>query len=149
MKYNSIIRQYPAYWMCPFFICIGLLFTTIGIAQQDTSSKKSSTPNKKVFYGQASFYSNKFNGRQTANGEIFSQKKLTCASNVVRMGNWVRVTNLRNNKSAIVKVNDRLHPKMKRVVDLTSAAAHKLGFTSAGLTRVRVEILGKKKPVGE
>ncbi len=101
---------------------------------------------KKVFYGQASFYSNKFNGRETANGEIFSQKKFTCACNVLPMGTWIKVTNLRNGKSAIVKINDRLHPKMRRIVDLTSAAAKKLGFTAAGLTRVKVEVYGKKKP---
>lgn len=101
---------------------------------------------KKVFYGQASFYSNKFNGRKTANGEIFSQKKFTCACNVLPMGTWIKVTNLRNGKSAIVKINDRLHPKMKRIVDLTSAAAKKMGFTAAGLTRVKVEVYGKKKP---
>lgn len=101
---------------------------------------------KKTFYGQASFYSNKFNGRKTANGEIFSQSKFTCACNVLPMGTWIKVTNLRNGKSTIVKINDRLHPKMKRIVDLTSAAAKKLGFTAAGLTRVKVEVYGKKKP---
>jgi rare lipoprotein A len=65
---------------------------------------------------------------------------------VLPLGTWVKVTNLRNGKSVVVKVNDRLHPKMKRIVDLTSAAAKKLGYTSAGLTRVKVEVIGKKKP---
>ena len=102
---------------------------------------------KKTFYGQASFYSNKFNGRRTASGEIFSQKKMTCACNVLAIGTWVKVTNLRNDRFAIVKVNDRLHPSMKRIVDLTSAAAKKMGFVSSGLTRVKVEVLGKKKPL--
>jgi rare lipoprotein A len=116
---------------------------------QDSSSRKAvSTKSlvKRTYFGQASFYSNKFNGRETANGEIFSQSKMTCACNVLAMGTWIKVTNLRNDKSFIVKVNDRLHPSMKRIVDLSSAAAHKLGFTYAGLTRVKVEVLGKKKP---
>jgi rare lipoprotein A len=102
---------------------------------------------KKTFYGQASFYANRFNGRRTASGEIFSQKKMTCACNVLAIGTWIRVTNLRNGKSAIVKVNDRLHPSMKRIVDLSSAAAKTIGFSPpTGLTRVKVEVLGKKKP---
>ncbi|MBP6286076.1 MAG: septal ring lytic transglycosylase RlpA family protein [Ferruginibacter sp.] len=99
---------------------------------------------KRVFYGQASFYANKFNGRKTANGEIFDQKKLTCACNVLPLGTWVKVTNLRNGRSVVVKINDRIHPRMKRVVDLSRAAAQKLGYISRGLTRVKVEVIDKK-----
>lgn len=98
----------------------------------------------RVFYGQASYYSNKFNGRRTANGEIFDQNKLTCACNVLPLGTWIKVTNLRNKRTVIVKVNDRIHPRMKRVVDLSRAAAQKLGFISSGLTRVKVELVDKK-----
>jgi rare lipoprotein A len=100
----------------------------------------------KVLYGTASFYSNKFNGRKTANGEIFSQQKMTAACNVLPLGTWIRVTNLRNGRTVVVKVNDRLHERMKRVVDLSRSAAEKLGFIKSGLTRVKVEVLGKKKP---
>jgi rare lipoprotein A len=122
------------------------------MAQQvdTTAAKAKTTPgskSKKVLYGLASFYSNKFNGRKTANGEIFSQNKLTCACNVLPLGVWIRVTNLRNGRVVIVKTNDRLHPKMKRIIDLSRAAAVKLGFVSAGLTRVKVEVIGKKPPV--
>ncbi len=98
----------------------------------------------RVFYGQASFYANKFNGKHTASGEIFSQKKFTCACNILPLGTWIKVTNLRNGKSVVVKTNDRLHPKMKRIVDLTKAAALKLGYVSTGLTRVKVELVDKK-----
>jgi rare lipoprotein A len=100
----------------------------------------------KILYGTASFYSNKFQGRKTANGEIFDQNKWTAACNVLPLGTWIRVTNLRNKRSVLVKVNDRLHTKMKRIVDLSRVAATKLGYTNAGLTRVKVEVLGKKKP---
>ena len=99
---------------------------------------------RSVFYGQASFYANKFNGRRTANGETFDQKKLTCACNVLPLGTWIRVTNLRNKRTVIVKINDRIHPKMKRVVDLSRTAAQKLGYISSGLTRVKVEVVDKK-----
>ena len=55
----------------------------------------------------ASFYSNKFNGRKTANGEIFNNQKLTAAHNTLPLGTYVRVTNLRNGRSVVVKINDR------------------------------------------
>jgi rare lipoprotein A len=112
---------------------------------QDTLRKASASP-KKIFYGQASFYAGKFHGRKTASGEIFNKEKMTCACNVVRLGTWLRVTNLGNGKSVVVKVNDRIHPRMRRLVDLSSAAARKLGYTKNGLARVKVEVLGRKKP---
>jgi rare lipoprotein A len=111
--------------------------------KKDKPDKKTIT---KTLYGTASFYSNKFQGRKTANGEIFDQKKMTAACNVVPLGTWLRVTNLRNKKSVIVKVTDRLHHKMKRIVDLSRAGADKLKYIKSGLTRVKVEVLGKKKP---
>lgn len=114
-------------------------------AQSNPITDKAKTKRTtKVFYGQASFYANKFNGRRTASGETFDQKKLTCACNVLPLGTWIKVTNLRNGRSAIVKVNDRIHPKMKRIVDLSRAAAQKLGYVSSGLTRVKVELVDKK-----
>jgi rare lipoprotein A len=108
---------------------------------KDTASGKKSA---KIQYGTASWYSDKFNGRQTANGEIFSQKKLTCAHNSLPMGTWLRVTNIRNNKTVIVRVNDRLNARNKRLVDLTKAGAEKLGMIKSGLAKVRVDVLGKK-----
>lgn len=99
-----------------------------------------------VYYGVASYYADKFNGRETASGEIYSHSKSTAACNVLPLGTWIRVTNLRNSKSVILKVNDRLHAKNNRVVDLTKSAAQKLGYAGRGLTRVKVEVLGKKKP---
>lgn len=141
--------------MKPFLLHIkkyAILFVTLCfaasfcIAQQDTAVKSKPGGSKKLLYGMASFYSNKFNGRKTASGEIFSQNKLTCACNVLPLGTWVKVTNLRNGKWVIVKTNDRLHPRMKRIVDLSKAAAVKLGYVSSGLTRVKVEVLGKKMP---
>lgn len=129
-------------------LCLGFLLPGYSHAQKNTSSKKTVAKQspKRTFYGQASFYANKFNGRRTANGEIFSQNKFTCACNVLKLGTWVKVTNLRNGKSVIVKVTDRLHPKMRRLVDLSRAAAKQLGYTAHGLTRVKLEVLGMKKP---
>lgn len=111
-------------------------------AVADTSVKK----NGRVMTGTASWYSNSFEGRRTANGEIFSQKKLTAACNKLPLGTWVKLTNLRNNKTVVVKINDRMHPRMNRLVDLSRAAAAQLDFLARGLTRVKLEVLGKKKP---
>lgn len=99
-----------------------------------------------LIYGTASYYANKFEGRKTANGEIFTQKKLTAACNILPLGTWIRVTNLKNGRSVIVKVNDRLHPRMKRAVDLSRSAAEKLNYLKSGLTKVKVEVLGMKRP---
>lgn len=96
--------------------------------------------------GVASFYSDFFNGRKTANGEVFSQNKLTCASNVYPIGTWLRVTHLKSGKSVIVRVNDRMHPRMRRIVDLSRLAAEQLGMIKSGVAEVMIENLGKQKP---
>jgi rare lipoprotein A len=116
----------------------------MGMAAQP-SKKKPAKNVSKTLYGTASFYSNKFSGRKTASGEIFSQAKFTCACNVLPIGTWIKVTNIRNGKFVLVKVNDRLHPKMKRLIDLTKAAAVKLGFVSNGTARVKAEVQGRKR----
>jgi len=121
-----------------------VLFTCNYLFAGDTTEVKGAKP--KILYGTASYYSNSFNGRKTANGEIYSHKKMTAACNVLPLGTWIKVTNLKNGKSVVVKTNDRLHSKMKRVVDLSREAAEKLGYVKSGLTRVRVEVIGKKKP---
>lgn len=112
-----------------------------------TSEKKEPAPSKvsKTLYGVASYYADKFNGRKTANGEIYYSKKMTAACNVLPLGTWIRVTNLSNNRSVLVKTNDRMHARMKRIVDLSRTAAQKLGYISQGLTRVKVEVLTPEK----
>lgn len=102
--------------------------------------------NKKTVIGTASFYSKSLHGTKTATGVRFSNKKYTAASNNFKLNTWVRVTNLRNNKSVIVKINDRMHKKMAkkgRVVDLSRIAASELGFIKRGLTKVKVEQIDK------
>jgi rare lipoprotein A len=91
--------------------------------------------------GVASYYHPKFQGRVTASGERYDQDKMTAAHNRLPMGTMIKVTNLRNKRSVIVKVNDRLHHRNKRLVDLSRAAAVKLGYVGRGITRVRVEVL--------
>jgi rare lipoprotein A len=146
MKLTGNIKILAAIIRCSI-VSLLLMLAVANTAQAQTDSVKNKpAKTKKIFYGQASFYSNKFQGRKTANGEIFDQKKLTCACNVLPLGTYIKVTNLRNGRTVVVKTNDRLHPRMKRIVDLTKAAATKLGFVSSGLTRVKVEVIGKKAP---
>lgn len=132
---------------CLLFVLIFSVSILSASAQKDsTKPAKKSSVKSKIQYGLASFYSNKFNGRKTANGEIFNNQKLTAAHNTLPLGTYVRVTNLRNKRSVVVKINDRLHHKNKRIIDLSRLAASKLGFINSGLTRVKVEVLGKNPP---
>lgn len=128
------------------FLLFAAFFFCIQTLQAQDSTKKVSAGKNKIQYGVASFYANKFSGRKTANGEIFNQQKFTAAHNSLPLGTYIKVTNLRNGKTVVVKVNDRLHHRNKRLVDLTYAAAKKLGFVKSGVTKVKVEVLGKKPP---
>ena len=132
--------------MKKLFLCLLLLpFLLYNVnAQKKTNHHKTTKATAKkpiIKYGVASFYAKKFNGRQTASGEIYNSTKFTAACNVLPLNTWIKVTNLRNKRTVIVKINDRLHPKNKRLVDLSRAAAQKLGYTGRGITRVKVEVL--------
>lgn len=91
--------------------------------------------------GYASFYSDKFIGKTTANGEKFNQDLLTCAHNTLPFGTRILVTNLNNQRTVEVRVNDRLHHRNPRLVDLTRAGAKKLGFNKSGIIKVKVEVI--------
>ncbi|TCJ17415.1 septal ring lytic transglycosylase RlpA family protein [Flaviaesturariibacter flavus] len=98
----------------------------------------------RALYGTASYYAEKFNGRQTATGAVYDSRKLSAACNRLPLGTWIRVTNLRNKRVVIVQVNDRLHPKNPRLVDMSRIAAERLGYIGRGLTQVKVEVLSKR-----
>lgn len=103
------------------------------------------TPVKKIainkWHGVASYYHPKFNGRRTSTGEVFSNAKLTAANNFLKLGTLVKVTNVKNQKSIIVKINDRMNKNNKRLIDLSQAAAKKLGLIHQGLGEVEMEVL--------
>ena len=121
------------------------VFFNYGYVPIDTGITSQAKAPKRVLYGQASFYNNMFEGKPTASGEIFSQKKYTAACNLLPLGTWLKVTNLKNGKSVKVRTTDRLHTRMRRLIDLSHIAAKKLGFLRDGLTRVKVEILPNGK----
>ena len=104
-------------------------------------SRKSTSSVKKVQYGKASYYAHKFNGRKTASGERFNMNAMTCAHPKLPFGTLVRVTNQGNGRSVVLRVNDRGPYKKGRIVDVSLAAAKKLGMMSRGTASVKLEVL--------
>jgi rare lipoprotein A len=98
---------------------------------------------KNIVKGVASYYAQKFEGRKCASGEIFRQDSLTCAHKRYKFGTMLKVTNLSNQKTVIVRVNDRLPKKSKRTIDLTKAAVKQLEFYNKGLQEVSIEIINQ------
>lgn len=96
--------------------------------------------------GVASYYHDRFHGRQTANGERFDQNAYSAAHRTLPFGTKVRVTRLDTGKSVIVTINDRGPFRKGRVVDLSRQAARDLAMVEKGLVRVKVEVL--RLPVG-
>jgi rare lipoprotein A len=91
--------------------------------------------------GLAAYYSNRFNGRLTANGQRFSNDEMTAAHNSLPFGTRVKITNVKNKSSVIVRINDRGPATPGRVFDLTRAAASKLGYLRKGVAKVTAEII--------
>ncbi len=104
----------------------------------------SSTPRRGKFQiGMASWYGPGYHGNACASGEIYDMHKLTAAHRELPFGTYVRVTNLRNGKSVVVRINDRGPFKRDRIIDLSYAAARKIGMVREGSARVRVEIVDR------
>ncbi|WP_341534328.1 septal ring lytic transglycosylase RlpA family protein [Oceanisphaera pacifica] len=91
--------------------------------------------------GKASYYGGRFHGRKTASGEIFNKNILTAAHRTLPFGTQVRVTNLNNNKSVVVRINDRGPYAKGRIIDLSEQAARQLKMIRAGVVKVKVERL--------
>src|SRR5689334_7809504 len=89
--------------------------------------------------GRASYYANRFHKRKTANGEHYSKDSFTAAHRALPFGTLVKVTNLKNNLSVIVRINDRGPRNKHRIIDLSRAAARKIGMLGEGITMVKVE----------
>lgn len=93
--------------------------------------------------GLASWYGEKFHGRKTANGETYDMYAMTAAHKTLPLGTWVRVHNLLNNKTEVVRVNDRGPFVDRRIIDLSYTAADKLGVVGPGTAPVKIVALGK------
>jgi len=127
-------------------ICL-LTSLVLGLYAQDTaincvSPSPSATITK---FGIASYYAKKFEGRETSTGAIFRCSLLTAACNTLPLNTWVKVTNLKNNQSVVVKINDRMHHLNKRLIDLSPCAAKQIGFIGEGLAKVKIEVIPAPK----
>lgn len=98
--------------------------------------------------GTASWYGDAFHGRLTSNGEVFDMRSISAAHPTLPLPSYVRVTNLSNGRSLVVRVNDRGPFHANRVIDVSSRAANLLGFRQHGTARVRVEYVGRARLEG-
>ncbi|PKL79596.1 MAG: septal ring lytic transglycosylase RlpA family lipoprotein [Ignavibacteriae bacterium HGW-Ignavibacteriae-4] len=127
-------------------ILTAILFTSCSSAVRFTSAnttkyEDNNTEVVTVMYGKASYYGSEFEGRNTSNGETFSNREYTAAHKSLPFGSLVKVTNLANNKSVIVRINDRGPYVAGRVIDLTRVAAEELDMIRAGIIDVKIELL--------
>lgn len=96
--------------------------------------------------GMASWYGEDFHGKQTSNKEIYDMHAMTAAHKTLPFGTYVRVTNLTNGKSVVVRINDRGPFVKGRIIDLSYAAAHKLGMSDTGVAPVVIKVLKRFSP---
>ncbi len=137
-------------------LMIALLIVGLGAAQGPNNSEASSTPNspnirpknrkqasRKQAYqvGTASWYGEYFEGKPTASGEDYEMYDMTAAHPTLPLGSYVRVTNLRNGRAVVVKVNDRGPIVQGRIIDLSYGAAQVLQFENHGLQKVRLDVI--------
>ncbi len=125
------------------YILTVIIFLFIGVGQpilaQSTDTQK----------GEASWYGSRYHGRKTSSGEVYNKNKMTAAHKTLPFGTKVKVTNLDNNESVIVRINDRGPFVGDRIIDVSEVAARKLDFHANGIGNVKVEVLelpGDYKP---
>ena len=134
-----------------------LLVVSLGAAQRPTSSESVKTRSQKETVepgkttrtkpyqiGTASWYGSYFQGRATASGEPYDMYDLTAAHPTLPLGSWVRVTNLRNGRAVVVRINDRGPIVPGRIIDLSYNTARVLHFESKGLQRVRLDVVNSR-----
>lgn len=139
MKHNNLLGLLTAVVLVPI---LGLNAST-----RAQELKQGSSQNPEIiasnwgYDGMASWYGPGFHGAKTASGEWFNQYALTAAHRYLPFGTWVRVTNLNNGSSVVVRINDRGPFTGGRVIDLSTAAARAIGIINSGVAPVSVEVL--------
>ena len=118
------------------FSFIIILFFALNLSAFSTGGGKTQT-------GTASWYGSKYHGRKSSNGEIYNKNKLTAAHPSLPFGTEVKVTNLSNNQSVVVRITDRGPFKGRRIIDLSEAAARKIDMIRSGVATVKMEVLTK------
>jgi len=119
---------------------LAIYLASFSISSQAHSTAVSSVVGDKQV-GVASYYSDKFHGRRTANGERYDRDGLTAMHPRLPFGTLIKVTNLRNQRSVYLRVNDRTRLRGRRLLDVSKRAAQVLGFVGAGMAQVEIEVL--------
>lgn len=144
--YKSIERLFLSL-LCTLFLCSPELLTISasasieGLGQVEDKNFQRPVLRGEVWYGTASWYGPRFHGKKTSNGEKFNKHELTAAHNFLPFNTHVVVTNLKNNRSVVVRINDRGPFKGDRIIDLSEEAANMLDAKRQGLTYVKVQVL--------
>src|SRR4030081_3444790 len=141
-------------------LALGLLIASLGAAQGPNNSEATQTQDSNAVtslkvtaqtgkprayqVGTASWYGEYFDGKPTASGEDYDMYDLTAAHPTLPLGSWVRVTNLRNGRAVVVRINDRGPIVPGRIIDLSYNTARVLRFESKGLQRVRLDVVNNR-----
>ena len=133
---NNLTRKVVVFLMASVFS-----MPLISHAKQTHHQPAHAAKASKKMVGIASFYATNFNGRRTASGEKFNNNAMTAAHKSLPFGSKVQVTNVRNGKSVVVRINDRGPYVRGRIIDLSKAAAKKIGIGHAGTVRVKLEVV--------
>ncbi|HEY0795092.1 MAG TPA: septal ring lytic transglycosylase RlpA family protein [Acidisarcina sp.] len=132
-------------------VIAGIALTAGTCVSGTGSAQSASTSNKNQHHwyqiGRASWYGKYFQGRQTASGENYDMNLMTCAHRSLPLGTLLKVTNLLNHRSVVVRVNDRGPVPENRVVDLSLAAADFLGMSARGTAPVRLDVMNRSAEV--
>lgn len=137
---NTRSRRYAFIASAVLVTMLGVTSTPAGNSEQPANAKHAPQHRWHQF-GRASWYGQFFQGQKTASGEDFDMHAMTCAHRSLPMGALVRVTNLRNHRSVVVRVNDRGPVPENRIIDVSYAAAAFLGFGRRGTAPVKIELL--------
>ena len=126
-----------------FFLASMRIDSSVHAEPNVSASVKAQSIHRQHWYqfGRASWYGHALQGLPTASGEAYDMNAMTCAHRSLPLGSLVRVTNLRNHRSLVVRVNDRGPFLESRVVDLSYAAAQRLGFSQRGTAKVRIDLV--------
>ncbi|PKV67344.1 septal ring lytic transglycosylase RlpA family protein [Pontibacter ramchanderi] len=115
-----------------------IIFLFIGVSQPTFAQS-----NDKTQIGAASWYGSKYHGRKTSSGERYNKNEMTAAHKTLPFGTMVKVTNPATDQSVVLRINDRGPFVGNRIIDVSEAAARKLGMHSVGVAKVKVEVLDK------